>query len=284
MVGHVRSGTTSLKEELSQHPEIYFYYPKSWKKPNGPFGYESSFENDDEFLEGFRGRKEKIIGQKNTDYLSCAWAAEKIKKKFPHAKIIMILRNPIDVMHSNHASMLYRMTIENIDDFGEALKMEETRKKENSITPIKHHPLLLYRESVRYPEQVKRYFEYFGEKNVKVIIFDEYIKSKSTVIEDLLKFLDVDEKFEIKNIHTNENRKYKSRMFHNIMLQNRFGIRGILRNIPGAANAYRKINNSEFKRKPIKPLLKKSLQEDLKEEIDELSLLLNKDLSYWYKN
>ena len=69
-VGHTRSGTTSLKEELDQHPEIYFYYPKSWKKPNGPFGFESSFESDEEFLEEFRGVNEKIIGQKRGDYLA----------------------------------------------------------------------------------------------------------------------------------------------------------------------------------------------------------------------
>ena len=52
-VGHTRSGTTSLKEELNQHPDIYFYYPSSWKKANGPFGFESSFKNDEEFLEEF---------------------------------------------------------------------------------------------------------------------------------------------------------------------------------------------------------------------------------------
>ena len=118
-VGHTRSGTTSLKEELNQHPEIFFYYAKSWQKPNGPFGFESSFKNDEEFLEEFRGVKEKRVGIKGGDYLSCPWAAERIKKFSPNAKIIMILRNPIDVMYSLHATMLYRETVEDIEDFGE---------------------------------------------------------------------------------------------------------------------------------------------------------------------
>ena len=42
----------------------------------------------------------------------------------------MILRNPIDVMYSLHASMLYREAFEDIEDFEEALKMEKVRKKE----------------------------------------------------------------------------------------------------------------------------------------------------------
>ena len=285
-VGHTRSGTTSLKEELEQHPEIYFYYPKSWQKPNGPFGFESSFKNEEEFLEEFRGVKEKRVGQKRGDYLSCPWAAERIKKFSPNAKIIMTLRNPIDVMYSLHATMLYRETVEDIEDFGEALKMEEERKKKYGykVIPKKYHPHMLYRETVRYSQQVKRYFELFGEENVKVTIFDEYIKNKSSILRDILKFLDVDEDFEIKHLNTNAGRKYRSRTIHSAVMTNKFGVRGVLRNIPGSAKIYRKINNNEFKRKTLEPSLRKSLQYDLKKEIDELSLMLKKDLSYWYKN
>ena len=285
-VGHTRSGTTSLKEELEQHPEIFFYYAKSWQKPNGPFGFESSFKNDEEFLEEFRGVKEKRVGQKRGDYLSCPWAAERIKKFSPNAKIIMTLRNPIDVMYSLHATMLYRETVEDIEDFGEALKMEEERKKKYGykVIPKKYHPHMLYRETVRYSQQVKRYFELFGEENVKVTIFDEYIKNKSSILRDILKFLDVDEDFEIKHLNTNAGRKYRSRTIHSAVMTNKFGVRGVLRNIPGSAKIYRKINNNEFKRKTLEPSLRKSLQDDLKKEIDELSLMLKKDLSYWYKN
>ena len=285
-VGHTRSGTTSLKEELEQHPEIFFYYAKSWQKPNGPFGFESSFKNEEEFLEEFRGVKEKRVGQKRGDYLSCPWAAERIKKFSPNAKIIMTLRNPIDVMYSLHATMLYRETVEDIEDFGEALKMEEERKKKYGykVIPKKYHPHMLYRETVRYSQQVKRYFKLFGEENVKVTIFDEYIKNKSSTLRDILKFLDVDEDFEIKHLNTNAGRKYRNRTIHSAVMTNRFGVRGILRNIPGSAKVYRKINNSEFKRKTLEPSLRKSLQDDLKKEIDELSLMLKKDLSYWYKN
>ena len=198
----------------------------------------------------------------------------------------MILRNPIDVMYSLHATMLYRETVEDIEDFGEALKVEKVRKEKNGhkVIPTKYHPHMLYRETVRYPQQVKRYFEHFGEKNVKVIIFDEYIKNKSAILRDILNFLDVNEDFEIKHVNANAGRKYRNRTIHSAVMTNKFGVRGVLRNIPGSAKIYRKINNNEFKRKTLEPSLRKSLQYDLKKEIDELSLMLKKDLSYWYKN
>jgi len=286
IVGHTRSGTTSLKEELNQHPDIHLYYPESWQKPNGPFGFETDFENEEEFLEVFKEVKEKRIGQKAGDYLSCPQAAERIKKFNPNAKIMMLLRNPIDVMYSLHSTMLYRETIETIENFDEALKMEEVRKKNYGykVIPMKYHPHMLYRETVRYSQQVKRYFDLFGQENVKVIIFDEYIKNKSVILRDILTFLEVDENFEIEHVNTNAGRKYRNRTIHSAVMNNKFGIRGILRNIPGIANAYRKINNSESKRNTLDPLLKKSLQEDIRKEVDELSAMLGKDLSVWYKN
>ena len=114
--------------------------------------------------------------------------------------------------------------------------------------------------------------------------FEEYIKNKSSTLQEIFKFLDVDDSFEIKSVKTNAGRKYRNRTLHSAVMNNKFGIRGVLRNIPGIANAYRKINNSESKRIPLNPLLKKSLQENIREEVDELSGMIGKDLSFWYKN
>ena len=66
-----------------------------------------------------------------------------------------------------------------IERFWQTLSEEERKKKYGyKVIPKKYHPHMLYRETVRYSQQVKRYFELFGEENVKVTIFDEYIKDK----------------------------------------------------------------------------------------------------------
>ena len=48
-------------------------------------------------------------------------------------------------------------------------------------------------------------------------------------------------------------------------------------------NFIEKLTIVNLKEKPLDPSLRKSLQDDLKKEIDELGLMLKKDLSYWYK-
>ena len=283
IVGQTRSGTTSLMHELDQHPDIYFLRPE-WPRGQGHFGWVSDYKDDDEYLEQFTDvNNERRIGEKNTGYLYCPFTAERIKRLLPNAKIIMILRNPIDTMHSLHASMLYRDAIEHIVDFEEALAAEPIRKKENLESPNKHHPLLLYREVIKYHIQVKRYFDAFGKENVKVIIFNDYMKNKSAILKETLEFLELSN-IMIKDLNLNPSKRYRNRQIHQAMMGNKFGIRGVLRKIPFSAKMYRKINNMPSKRDELSSALKKKLQDELKPEIIELGSLLNRDLTFWCKN
>ena len=130
-----------------------------------------------------------MIGEKTTDYLFCPHTAERIKRFSPNAKIIMILRNPVDMMFSLHGHNLYNEAFEDLKDFEEALKAEEGRKKEYMDSKDKWHPHIFYREVARYPEQVQRYFDNFGRDNVKVIIFDGHIISCVKPNKKIPKFL-----------------------------------------------------------------------------------------------
>ena len=150
IVGQTRSGVTSFQNELDQHPDIYFLKPE-WPKGKGHFGWVSDYKDDNEYLEQFADvNNERRIGERCNAYLYCPYTAERIKRFSPNAKIIMILRNPIDTMYSLHSSLLYRSTVEHIVDFEEALSAEPMRKKENLESPNKHDPRLLYREVVKY--------------------------------------------------------------------------------------------------------------------------------------
>ena len=284
IVGQTRSGTTSFQDELDQHPDIYFLKPE-WPKGKGHFGWVSDYKDDDEYLEQFADvNNERRIGERCNAYLYCPYTAERIKQFSPNAKIIMILRNPIDTMYSLHSSLLYRSTVEHIVDFEEALAAEPMRKKENLESPNKHDPRLLYHEVVKYHTQVKRYFDTFGKENVKVIIFDDYTKNKSTILKETLEFLEMSVDANIEYLNTNPSRKYRNRQIHQIMMENKFGIRGVLRKIPFTDKMYRKINNPPSKREKLNSMLKKKLQDELEPEIIKLSLVLNRDLTFWCKN
>ena len=85
-----------------------------------------------------------------------------IKDFSPDAQILVILRNPVDVMYAQHNQLIFNV-IEDIPDFAEALAAEPDRRAGKRLPP---GPInvenLFYRHSVHFAEQLERYFEVFG--------------------------------------------------------------------------------------------------------------------------
>src|SRR6185437_4623850 len=102
------------------------------------------------------------IGEASAWYLYSRSAAEEIKAAAPAGQIIVMLRNPVDVMYAQHSQLLFNVE-EDIVDFGEALAAEPARRRGERLPagPLRVENLY-YRESVQFAEQLQRYFEAFG--------------------------------------------------------------------------------------------------------------------------
>jgi hypothetical protein len=280
IVGQTKSGTTSLKQYLSQHPDIFIIH-----EGKGFFGFEPPEITEEEYFLLFKNAKdEKRIGEKCTDYLSSTNTALKLKNKFPDAKIIMILRNPIDMMYALHSSQLYTETMENIKDFGEAIKAEKWRKEENKKTPGKWHPHMFYTDIGKYTPQVRKYIDQFGKKNVKVIILDDMKKDMKKIFKEVLDFLEIDSSFIPQFKIFNEHREYRSRTLQAAMKDNKLKLSTILGKIPYTSSIYRMINQPQKKKIPMDPILRKELQVMFFPEIEELGKLIDRDLMFWCEN
>jgi len=66
---------------------------------------------------------------------------------------------------------------------------EVIRRDSNKIKTGEHAPVL--RGSI-YSERVKRYLEKFGRKQVKILIFEEFFNDVNGTIEEVLKFLEIE--------------------------------------------------------------------------------------------
>ncbi len=285
IVGQTRSGTTTIMYLLKQHPDVFIIHTGSSKIP-AIFGFHPIKISEEEYLRGFsEAKKEKMIGDKCTDYMMCPESAAKIKDFNPQAKIIINLRNPIDCMHSLHNLMVNSLVLEPINDFDEALKAEKQRMNEELKTPNKYNYNLFYRKNVRYFEQVQRYFDEFGRDNVLVRIFEDFVSKPEESFKEVCKFLEIDSNFKPSFDHRNSNRISRNKLVHKLVMKtNGTAIRGIINKIPGSRNFYNFINLPQADRNLINPETVKRLKVELKPEIDKLSDILEKDLSYWYKN
>jgi len=297
IVGNPKSGTTALYNFLRQHSEIYM----SEKKEPHYFATDLIKESDDfhgannihfktrtldDYMALFQKSHEKIRGEASTGYLKSVTAPLAIHRFNPQSKIIIILRNPIDFAYSAYKDSLETCG-EYLKTLHEAILAEPDRKQGKKLSPRTRNPsIFYYSELVQYTDQVKKYIALFGEKNVKVIIFEDFKSDNTKIYQDVLSFLEVDANFLVEFRGINKNREIKYRQLYYIakhpktihLAQMIFpqNIRQL------AKKLIHKITLREQMRKPIDDDVKEHLTAMYYDEVVRISQYLNRDLvSFW---
>jgi len=303
IVGAPKCGTTSLHEYLQRHPDVYMPF---YKEPH----YFGSDLQGSRFMQ-FRNRPEKYhklfhdvrsetrIGESSPWYLVSKNAAKEIKSYDPNAKIIMILRNPVDMMYSMWSQFRYSGN-EQIEIFEDALKAEPARKQGKQIRRAAHCITgLFYRDMATYSVQVKRYFDVFGQDNVKVIIFDDFKADTAGIYKEVLDYLELDSTFTTNFDVVNPNKDVRVEWLQKLILSTGFSLMLLkdrltylattsrfvpysyrTETVKGVINAYTKYE----KRSPLTAETRKRILSEFESEIDDLGKLLDRDLSYWYQH
>ena len=100
-----------------------------------------------------------------------------------------MLRNPVDVMYSQHSQLVFNQR-EDLTDFGAALDAEPDRRPGKRIPADAIRPeALYYRHSVRFPEQIRRYLEVFGRSGSTSSSSTTSSPTRAAVYRSTLEFL-----------------------------------------------------------------------------------------------
>lgn len=280
IVGAPKCGTTSLYHYLRQHPQIFM--PPDYMKEPCFFGSDTPHPykpNEKDYLSYFSTAEDALrIGEATVTYLVSQNAAKEIREFCDDdTKILIMLRNPVDVMHSLHAQYIYNGH-EHILDFAEALDSEADESRWG-------YAKATYREMVKFTEQVERYYNTLGRDNVKVIIFDDFIKDTPSVYKETLQFLGVNDNFQPDFKAYNPGKAVRSNFLRNIYQFE--GARKIARLFLShkwralIMAKFRIWNTRFYKRGPLDPNIRKQLTLEMAPEVKKLSELLNRDLSAW---
>ena len=193
IVGAPKCGTTALSVYLGQHPQVFFCSPKE------PYFFATDFprhrvaENLDDYLALFaRATPEhRAIGEGSAGYLYSETAVPRILEFDSQARLIVLLRNPIDLAYSMHGQACFDGD-EDEHDFPTAWNLQSERECGHQIPgTCRQVKLLLYKKLASLGEQVARLFQVVPRQQVKVIALPELIATPRQVYDDVCEFLEI---------------------------------------------------------------------------------------------
>lgn len=193
VVGAAKAGTTSLYTYLRRHPDVYLPDVKEsvYFSPEIRGGiHRELYQSLDRYRSMYEGASGyKAVGEVSSTYLASDESAVRIREVAPAAKIIIILRDPVERAFSHY---LYYQT--NHDEstavsFADALRRYEDRSAEGWWMSQEYigHGL--------YHAQVRRYLEAFGADQVQVLLFDDLAKNPNQLLARIARHIGVDDGF-----------------------------------------------------------------------------------------
>lgn len=213
LVGAMKSGTTAIYDGLRSHPDVFcspikepnFFcddiIPERFApefKPSHSFDAEAYVSGPmDQYVHNayvrdartytrmFRwAQRERVVGDFSTSYLYSATAAANIRETVPNARVLIVLRNPVERAVS-HYLMDVRIGIAD-KPLGELVAKELRAQRRGWCITNEYVGLGLY------ANQVKRYLMSFPRQRVKVVMYDDLRQNFRKTTEDICRFLDID--------------------------------------------------------------------------------------------
>ena len=294
VVGAPRCGTTALSRILGGNPHVSFSKPK-----------ETHFFLDDRshmppeevrrlYLERFHPKlspDSQAIGDGSVSYLYEPEAIRRAIAFDSRAKFIASVRNPLDMLHSYHARLLFTLD-EDEDDFSRAWALQEARRNRRNLPKRCRSPQLLqYGDVGRLGYHIERLFQAAGPERCQVVVFDDFVANPGEVYQGLLNFIGVDDDGRRDFAAKRGNAGFKSRWLQQFAMNPPpwafrlidFSNAATLKRLKGVRKRIKRFNKAPMKRAPLSEQMRATLRAFYSEDVERLSSLLGRDLTHWVK-
>jgi Sulfotransferase domain len=171
-IGVPRAGTTWLHSLLAGHPDVCL--PTQRKEVRF---FDRHYERGLAWYERFLcplddARRYKATGEISPQYFYCVECPRRIHRTLPTAKLLVMLRHPVDRAYSN---------------FGFVVQRKNYRGSFEEFVATRPSAL----ESGFYSRYLDRYLRYFDRRQILALVFEEAVTDRRRAAEALAAFLDL---------------------------------------------------------------------------------------------
>jgi hypothetical protein len=306
IAGAPKCGTTSFYELLDRHPQIYMspikepcYFASELRLENFSEELQPQLRRENEALrEYLRGpmtskrfggpvtewedylllfrnvRDETAIGEASVSYMWSRTAARNIAARIPGAKIILLLRNPVDRAFSQYLQAVSSGLVGHSFRQQIATGVKSASSKFGVLNP--------FLEFGAYGDQVKRFLDWFPRENILVHIYEDMRRNPAEAMAETFRFLGVNAGW----VPGAAGRFMEPRVPHAIAIANILKQRGIWQKTAqltpeSLRPALRRAVHRPRASLTVDPADRAWLQDYYREDILKLEHLLNRDLHFW---
>jgi hypothetical protein len=292
LVGAPRCGTTSLAGALAQHSRIAFSLPKEphffTRRPAD--GDPATIRR--RYLEAHfphLSRAHGVFAEGSVSTLYDPVAVSGIRRCFPAAQFIVMLRNPLELLPSYHRRLLFLLD-EDQRDFRKAWDLQWQRAAGWKIPRDCRDPnLLRYTCIGRLGAAVADLFAAAGAERCHVIVYDDYARDSQQVYREVLARVGLQPEIRGPIKRRNVNRVYRYRWLQRFFRRPSEKMAKAMRQtqnknkmlIPRMLQRIKRWNTFEVRRAPLEPEFQTELVTTYRADIARLSALLGRDLTPW---
>jgi hypothetical protein len=293
IIGAPRAATTSLHHYLRQHPQVamsriketnYFAFLASREQSGYKLGtdYYWPVRSPEQYAATFELRREtRALGEASPFYLFAPGVPEQIKAHAPDARLLLLLRNPIERAYSAY--------LKNLREGTETRSFEESIEQE--LTDPSTHVLseTFYVRAGMYHAHIQRYLQHFELSRIKVVFQEDLKADAAAFMREAFEFIGVDSAFS-PDVSVRFNEALPP------LLIRKTGTRRLMKSVTRTLREYipRKIYHSMLnleyalkKRVAVYPAVSRQTRERLRDQylddVRQLGCLLGRDCSHWLK-
>jgi len=206
LVGAAKSGTTSLYHYLTQHPGIvppsrkevtYFHEPRNFQL--GPAWYRAHFPRSTVMQ-----RRSELLGYRAVTLDATPWMninsyAINASALVPDARLVMILRDPVERTYSHYQAQLRKLPRENLS-FWDALQAEDERTAEDRRTNLRDPQNVGrmlrrygYVQKSKYIDHIEHWLRFFPRERLKILNFETLKTNPGGLCNELCRFIGLPE-------------------------------------------------------------------------------------------
>jgi len=282
IIGAPKSGTTSIARWLGEHPDVFMSTPKEPYYFCRPSLQLAGIREPEQYAALFAAAQDAlVIAEATTAILYDDTALPRILRFAPDARIIVMLRNPVELTLSWYGECVRHLR-ENIGDFPTAWEAIEDRRVGKRIPPECADPLMLdYRYIASLGSHLGRVRKLVPTKQLHVAFLDDFVTDPRTAWLQLLEFLNLPDdrraEFAAENVGYFKGNVASYRALRALADK----AKQLLR-LRGGTGLVEKLARGHRKRRPrLDEEFRSVLRREFEPEISALEQITGRDLSQW---